>query len=276
MAAFIRIKIMAVWYIVTALYLGSICFNASGAMTSEMSAHDIVQKSSEVDKVSSWSAHAVMRLTAKNGSERVRESLNVNQLDKNGYDQKRLANFIAPADIKGTKVLIHEHRDGEDDIWVYLPSMNKVRRLVSSNKKDSFVGSDFSYTDILTPRVDDYDHTLLRRENLDNVPCFVIESVPKSDKIKRDTGYSRTVSWIRTDNFVRIQADFSDVGGLPYKHMHVSAVTEVSAHDGKWLIERVEMLDIQSGHRTEIIFKDIKVGRKADENMLSPNSLDRK
>lgn len=276
MAAFIRIKIMAVRYIVTALYLGSICFNASAAVASEMSAHYIVQKSSEVDKVSSWSAHAVMRLTAKNGSERVRESLNVNQLDKNGYDQKRLANFIAPADIKGTKVLIHEHRDGEDDIWVYLPSMNKVRRLVSSNKKDSFVGSDFSYTDILTPRVDDYDHTLLRRENLDNVPCFVIESVPKTDKIKRDTGYSRTVSWIRTDNFVRIQADFSDVGGLPYKHMHVSAVTEVSAHDGKWLIERVEMLDIQSGHRTEIIFKDIKVGRKADENMLSPNSLDRK
>lgn len=276
MAAFKRIKIMAARHIITSLYLGSIFFNASAAVASEISAHDIVQKSSEVDKVSSWSAHAVMRLFAKNGSERIRESLNENQLDKNGYDQRRLANFVAPADIKGTKVLINEHRDGEDDIWVYLPSMNKVRRLVSSNKKDSFVGSDFSYTDILAPRVDDYDHTLLRRENIDNVPCFVIESVPKTEKIKRDTGYSRTVSWIRTDNFVRIQADFSDVRGLPYKHMHVSAVKEVSAHDGKWLNEKVDMLDIHSGHRTEITFEDIKVGRKVNENMLSPSSLDRK
>lgn len=276
MAALIRIIIIVAGYAITALCLGSICFNAFAVGPTELSARDIAQKSSEVDKVSSWSTRAIMRLTAKNGSERVRESLNANQLDKNGYDQKRLANFITPADIKGTKVLIHEHRDGDDDIWVYLPSMNKVRRLISNNKKDSFVGSDFSYTDILTPRADDYNHTLLRRENLDNIPCFVIESVPKTTEIKRDTGYSKIISWIRTDNFVRIQADYLDVGGLPYKHMRVSSVMEVNARDGKWLIEKIEMLNLQSGHHTEITFKDIQVGNKADENILSPNRLDRK
>jgi hypothetical protein len=68
---------------------------------------------------------------------------------------QRFVQFISPADISGSNILIHEHRKGNDDIWIYLPSVKKVRRLLANSKKESFMGTDFSYTDITTPKVDE-------------------------------------------------------------------------------------------------------------------------
>lgn len=234
----------------------------------------IVQKSSEVNKIYSWNSKTTMLLISKKGSKRIRESVNYNKLDKNGYDTMRLIRFTAPADIKGTNILIHERRDGNDNIWIYLPSMKKVRRLIAGNKKDSFVGTDFSYTDIVTPRVQDYSHTLLRRELLNGIECFVIESVPKTEKIRKNTAYTKKIAWIRTDNFVRIKSELYDLSGMLYKIMQVISIKEVNRKRGKWLVEKVEMRNIQSGHSTIITFNNIKVGETLSNKLFMPNRLD--
>lgn len=237
-------------------------------------AEEIVRKSNEVDKIQGWSSKNTIRLISKMGSERVRESINYNMLDKNGHDTMRLIRFTAPADIKGTNILIHEHSDGSDDIWTYLPSMKKVRRLIAANKKDSFVGTDFSYADIVTPKVQDYSHTLLRRESLNGIPCFVIESIPRTEEIKKNIGYAKMVSWIRTDSFVRIKSELYDPSGMLYKIMQVNSVKEVDRQRGKWLAEKVEMRNIETGHSTIIIFNNIKVGEALNNNLFLPNRLD--
>lgn len=240
----------------------------------ELSADEIVQKTNDVDKISSWSSKNTMRLISKGGRERVRESVNYNKLDNTGNDTMRLIRFTAPADIKGTNILIHEHSDGSDDIWTYLPSMKKVRRLIAANKKDNFVGTDFSYADIVTPNVHDYSHTLLRRESLNGIPCFVIESIPRTEDIKKNTGYAKTVSWIRADSFVRIKSELYDPSGMLYKIMQVSSVKEVDRQRGKWLVEKVEMRNIETGHSTIITFNNIKVGEALDHKVFLPNRLD--
>ena len=256
----------------------SIIFSFSSQVSAkdpkDLSAEEIVRKSNDVDKIASWRSKNTMRLISKGGNERVRESVNYNKLQPNGHDTLRLIRFTSPGDIKGTNILIHEHSDANDNIWTYLPSIKKVRRLVSSNKKDSFVGTDFSYTDIVTPRVQDYSHTLLRRESFNGIPCFVIESIPRTEEIRKNNGYSKTVTWIRTDNFVRVKAELYAPLGMLYKVMQVSSVMEVDRQRGKWLVEKVEMQNIETGHSTVITFTEIKVGGDINNMLFQPNRLD--
>jgi len=248
---------------------------ASPAQATDLSALDIVQKSAKSDKVESWSARVAMRLIAKNGSERIRESVISNKLQPNGTDMQRLVHFLSPADINGTKILIHEQSKAHDDIWIYLPSMKKVRRLLSNNQKDSFMGTDFSYTDITTPKVNDYVHTLLRREDVDGATCYVIESVPITEDTRKDTGYSKSVTWIRVDTYVRIKAELYDLSGSPYKSMRVHTLREIDTQRKKWLPEHIEMRNLQSGHATVITFNDIKTGTAIGDRLFAPNSLDK-
>lgn len=253
------------------LFVG-IAFTVHAAETAP---DEIVRRSSEADKLPCWNSSITIRLKDKNGSDRLREGSLFTKLDPNGYDARRLIRFSSPADIKGTNVLIHEHRDGNDDIWTYLPAMKKVRRLIAANKKDSFVGTDFSYYDIVTLKVQDHTHALLKREDVNGIPCFVIESVPKTEQIKKDTGYSRTITWIRTDNFVRIKAELFDVNGRLFKIMNVHAIKELDKTRNKWLVEKVQMKNMLTGHETSIEFGNIETSAAADDQLFSANRLDR-
>src|SRR5260370_3918073 len=109
-------------------------------------------------------------------------------------DSKLLVKFTFPSDIKGTAFLQIEHIEADDDEWIYLPALGKSRRLVANNKKDSFVGSDFSYGDISLPSVDLYEHRLMSSEVIDNHDCYEVESLPKSDTTKTDIGYGRKLN----------------------------------------------------------------------------------
>jgi hypothetical protein len=62
--------------------------------------------------------------------------------------------------------------------------------------------------------------------------------------------------------------------GALYKIMVVSSIKEVDRQRGKWLVEKVEMQNIETGHSTVIIFSDIKVGEVLDNKLFQPNCLD--
>ncbi len=241
----------------------------------KISAEDIVRKSSEIDKIPGWSARVVMRLIPKSGGERVRESNISSKQKPDTRDMQRLVQFISPADISGSNILIHEHKGTNDDIWIYLPSVKKVRRLLANSKKESFMGTDFTYTDITTPKVEEYRHTLLRREDVNGVSCFVVESVPKTEETRRDTGYSKSVNWIRFDNFVRVKSELHDLSGVLFKVMQVHSVKEVSGQAGKLLLQEVEMKNLQSGHTTILTFHNIDTGGAVSDKLFSPGRLDR-
>ena len=141
-------------------------------------------------------------LTNKAGKQRVRKTIGTSKLQGNGIDNMRMTRFLEPADVKGTVSLLIEHSEKDDDIWIYLPSVKKVRRLVSSNKRDSFVGTDFSYGDIIGHKVNEWTHTLVKEEAVDGKPCYVIESVPK-------IGMPRHCSLARSGGFAWVGAAVS-------------------------------------------------------------------
>ena len=72
---------------------------------------------------------------------------------------KALVRFLEPFDVRRTSVLILENADANDDLWVYLPALRMTRRISSSQRADSFFGTDLSYEDVEPKHADDYDVT---------------------------------------------------------------------------------------------------------------------
>jgi outer membrane lipoprotein-sorting protein len=224
----------------------------SAAPAQQPSAKEIMERNFFVSKVSSLRIESTMVLVNARGQERIRRNTAMFKLQPNGIDSKIVIQFSAPADITGTAVLQVEHADGEDDLWIYLPALKKSRRLVANNKKDSFAGSDFSYGDITLPKIDLYRHSLLRTEKVDGADCYVVESVPVTDAIKSNTGYSRKVTWVRTDSFMESKVDYYDVAGRLLKTQTTGRHQLIEPAKGRWFALSREMTNHQTGHRTKI------------------------
>lgn len=239
----------AFWILACGLIAAVVGTRASGA---ELTAREIMEKNFFVSKVSALKADSTMVLINDRGQKRERRNTTIIKLQSNGVDSKFLVRFSAPADIKGTGFLQIEHSEGDDDQWIYLPALKKSRRLVANNKKDSFVGSDFSYGDISLPKVDLYRHTLVRSEKIGDTECYVIESVPADVTVRANSGYSRKVSWIRADNFFEQKVEYYDLGSRLLKTQQVDRIQKVDPEKGRWFAQHREMINHQTGHRTVI------------------------
>lgn len=245
------------------------------AATAELSARDIMEKNFFVSKVKSLDTQATMLLINDKGQTRERKSTTLSKLQPNGIDSKLLVKFTTPADIKGTAFLQVQHLDSDDDEWIYLPALAKSRRLVANNKKDSFVGSDFSYGDISLPQVDLYQHTLLRSETSDAQECYVIESIPKTETTKADSGYSKKITWVRKDNFFESQVEYYDLSGRLLKTQHVSVFKLLEPNPPRWTALHREMLNQQTGHKTLFDFDKVEAGVPIADDLFTTRYLER-
>lgn len=247
----------------------------SVASAAELSARDIMEKNFFVTKTKTLKSATIMVLINDKGQERERKSTTVSKLQANGIDSKLLIKFETPADIKGTGFLQIEHADADDDLWIYLPALKKSRRLVANNKKDSFVGSDFSYGDILLPKVDLYRHALLRTEVIDANDCYVIESVPRDDAVKRSSGYSKKHTWVRKDNFLETKVEYYDVFGRLLKTQTTADHKLVERDNGRWIALKRRMVNHQTGHKTNFEFVRIEPGVAVADGLFTTRYIER-
>ena len=106
--------------------------------------------------------------------------------------------------------------------------------VVADNKRDSFVGSDLTFDDIIGHKPADWTHALMRADTFEGRAVWVIESLPKDDAIRERTGYSRRVSWIDRKTFVPLKLEFWDEAGAPLKTSTAGTVVAVEGARGKW------------------------------------------
>ena len=241
----------------------------------EVNLAEIVQKSLAVNKVLDSTSDATFTLISKTGQERVRKTFGVSKLQTNGEDNMRMTRFMAPADVKGTVSLLIEHSAADDDIWIYLPALKKVRRLVSSNKKDSFVGTDFSYGDVIGHKTAEWSYKLLREESEAGMPCYVVEATPKSDAVRDSSGYAKRVIWIRKDNFFAIRGELWDEAVQPVKTFRMTELQEVDPARRKWQAMRLEAKNLQTGHQTVIHFENFKVNQKVRDEFFTTRYMEK-
>jgi hypothetical protein len=234
----------------------------------------VMAQNAAVFKVADSVSDATFTLINKAGQERVRRTASVTKLQANGVDNMRLTRFTAPADVKDTVTLMIENSARDDDIWVYLPALKKVRRLVASNKKDSFVGTDFSYADVIGYKVSEWDYKLLREDTLDGQAVYVVEALPKSAAVRSDTGYGRRTDWIRKDNLMTVKSELLDAGEQPLKTIVFSDLRLVDAGRGKWQAMQMEASNLQTGHRTVIRIDNFKANQDVKDDLFTPRYME--
>lgn len=218
---------------------------------------ELMRKNFMATKVTGFAGKVAMTLTNQRGEQRVRMMSVRSRLRGNGVDSAVLTGFLHPGDIKGTGFLQLENSAGNDDIWVYLPALGKTRRLAANNKRDSFFGTDFSYGDVLLPPVDHYEHRWLRTESINGVACHVIESRPKEQSTRDDTGYSRRVTWMNPVHHVEAKVEYYDTSDRLLKTQTIGEVREMEPQKGRWLALRREMVNHQTGHKTLYVFEQV-------------------
>ncbi|MFN7835458.1 MAG: outer membrane lipoprotein-sorting protein [Burkholderiaceae bacterium] len=233
----------------------------------------LMLKSDEASRVKDSTAQATFTLTNRSGNTRVRKIQGYSRQVVGGTQQMRLVRFVSPADIKGTSTLLIEHARSEDDIWVYLPSLGKVRRLSASQKKDAFIGTDFSYGDVIGHKVDEWNHALKGEEPIDGTPCWVVESTPVDDGVKNNTGYGRRVSWLRKNDAMPARQVFYDPAGQLLKRFTASDIRAVGK--GRYLAYDSQVENLQTGHKTQLHYDDYKADTGLSADLFTTQELER-
>ncbi|MEE4213639.1 MAG: efflux RND transporter permease subunit [Bacteroidales bacterium] len=234
----------------------------------DFSAKEVMDKSREAMKVESFEAVASLNITDSRGNVRERSNITASKSYSDGTE-KRLIKFLSPADVEGTTMLIYDYDEGQDDMWIYLPALKRTRRIVSSEKGKSFMGSEFSNADMSSPPADDFNHRILEESG----DQYVIESVPVNSEKKDEYGYARKISTINKRNFLVTKMDFFDSYDEHYKTIIIEDTKEVS--EGKFIIKHMRAENLINDRRSEIVMSDIRTGTQVRDELFNVSALGR-
>jgi outer membrane lipoprotein-sorting protein len=241
---------------------------AAVALYAEPTGAEIMQAVYDRPQGRDTSGTLTMTLADSRGRERVRVLKQI--LGRYGDIDKKLMVFQSPADVRGTSFMNWSYKaEGkDDDQWIYLPALKRVRRISSEGKGDYFMGSDFTYDDLGDRHPSEDTHKLTGTETVDGEECWVVESVPK------DPGYmySRTVTRVSKEKNVGVKRDFYDRRGSHLKTLTVHRVEKIS---GAWVLLKVEMRNVRNNTHTIMEFTDVAVDTGIPENSFSERTMTR-
>lgn len=184
------------------IFFAVLLFSAK-SYTENLSPKDIAEQVFHRDVGKNSESEATMLLIDKNNRKKSRD-FSQKRVKKNGLE-KNLIIFRSPAEIEGTAFLTIEKKGWETDQFLYLPALKRSRRIVSSQKDQKFVNSDFTYEDMERHPVDQYSYKLLKTDKFNNLDCYVLEANPLKNS---DSQYTKTVSYIHKDSFVTLYKKF--------------------------------------------------------------------
>lgn len=216
-----------------------------------------------------------MKLIDRRGKERIRETRGFR---KYFGDEKRTAIFyLSPNNIRDTAFLTYDYPqvDQDDDQWLYLPALRKVRRISASDRGDYFLGTDFTYEDIKKESkiaAEDYRFQTLRADSVDGHAVWVVEATPISEKVAQELGYGKVVLWVDAEIWISRLTEFWDTRGEPLKTTRSLDIRRV---DGIWTSHRLEVEQHQTHHRTLFTFSEVKYDTDIDDKVFTEGALRR-
>jgi len=183
-------------------------------------------------------------------------------------NSRAILKFTAPAEVKGVALLIVNHPDRASDQWMWTPAIERDRRIALQDRSTRFFGTDFSFEDLEERDVNQYDYQLIGEETVDGASCWKVQSVPKE---RKSSQYSRSVVWIRKDNyaFARIESYVKDavVRRLDY--------SDIENVQGIWTARRLEMTDLRRGSRTRLTLDKLQYNGPMNEEDFTLQALRR-
>jgi hypothetical protein len=176
--------------------------------------------------------------------------------------------FHKPASVKNTRFLMKERAGGDDDQWIYLPGLGRVRRIAASEGDSSFMGTDFTYNDMEGRDVAEDRHSILREESLEGYDCYVVESVPKDPSSSQ---YSKRIQWVARENWIPIKVEFYDKEGELLKVMRSSRIETVQGYP---TVINTVMENVQTGHATELNIQKLRYNEELPEGLFTVHFLE--
>ncbi|NEW61162.1 outer membrane lipoprotein-sorting protein [Sulfurovum sp. bin170] len=244
------------------------------AVAEETDARAIMEKVDARDEGDTLEQDMMMVLIDKNGKERTRD---IKSYAKDfGEDSHKTMFFKSPSDVKNTAFLTYDYDDSvkDDDQWLYLPALKKVKRIPSTDKSSSFMGSDFSYFDMTDRDLEDYDFKLLKETQVRGHDAWMIESTPRNQEIIDESGYEKTIAIVRKDNYMVVRAiNFMSSGKK--KYLDIKKIREES---GIWLIDEMTMTTKKGKrtlHKTILSFDNVTLNGKIDDGVFTTRRLEK-
>jgi hypothetical protein len=229
---------------------------------------ELAQKSDEVtDGFISSSSTMTMTLINKAKQKTVRQMSSKILEGKNG--DKSLMVFLTPADVKGTKMLTHEHINKDDDQWMFLPALKRVKRIASRNKSGSFMGSEFSYEDTANNSWEKYTYTdELKEIMIDGKKHYISTRIPKD----KNSGYSKQVTTINATTFLVSKVDYYD---RKKELLKTALFTKWNKIDEVYMSSEIVMTNHQNRKETILQWSDQKIKAGFSKKDFSKRKLKR-
>ena len=187
--------------------------------------------------------------------------------DKDDYcgDQKLYVYFDRPADVKKMVFMVWKHTDKDDDRWLYLPALDLVKRIAATDKRTSFVGSDFFYEDVSGRSINEDVHEL--EQTTDNY--YVLKNTPKDpDSVE----FSYFKMWVHRATFIPVKTEFYDKKGEKYRVYEALKVDNIQGYP---TVTKASMKNLRTGGQTVLEYSDVVYNPGIPENIFSERYLRR-
>lgn len=253
---------------------------APAAPAGALTPYEIMRREDTLEAGKTLSTTTTMVLIDAQGRQRVRELKNY-RFGESGKDTRTLVLFLSPADVRNTGYLNYswEGSDKEDDSWLYLPALRRVKRIAGGDKSNAFMGSDFNYSDLNGNKLDDWNYAWVNEsESVEGRDCWVIEATPKPEALKKvlkETGYVRRHVWIRKDNFVAVRGLYWLERGGRQKRLSVNDLQQV---DGIWTAKEIKMETLKGEnveHTSILKLADVAYNVALSEEFFTTRTMER-
>jgi hypothetical protein len=260
-------------------------FSLSSSLLYAQTALEIMQKVLDRDDGDNVVSKMQMQLIDKKGHKRVRDMKTFSK-DK-GKDELKLIFFLSPSDVKNTAFLTYDYANDEkdDDQWLYLPALNKTKRIPSADKDSSFMGSDFTYSDMTDPVLSDYTFKILKdgvvkrksangkKVTIEKV--WIIQRTPKNQDVIDETGYLKSIAYVRKDNYIITRAKHWLKKAGRVKYMDLKQTKIINGIEFETILTATTKKGKRTLHKTILINSDIKVNQDLKESMFTVRTIEK-
>lgn len=240
----------------------------SSVHAEELTGRDIAVKMDAVDSSLDSTRKAVM--VVQRGSQQLVRRMEI-YTKRYDPDRRSLIKFIDPPDARDIMYLTWTYQDfaREDDMWVFLPSENLVRRISGGGKKGTFMRSDLANEDIERREVDDDEHRLVGSETFAGVDCYVVEFASKK---QRQTNYAKRVVWVRKDLWLPVKTEYYNKRGRHFKTALYGGFEQIV---GIWTSTKFTVETPSEGSRTLMQYESVEYNRGLTDTLFEQSVLQR-
>ncbi|MDP1648560.1 MAG: outer membrane lipoprotein-sorting protein [Rubrivivax sp.] len=208
-----------------------------------------------------------MELVDRGRAPRVRELITY-RVDRGRGETAYLVRFLEPRDIAGTGLLSLNRVDGSNEQSLYLPELDRVRRIAGDRKGGRFVGSDLYYEDLQERKPARDRHRLIGRETVNGIACEILESTPLD---AADSVYLKRISWIDPQTLLAYRIDYFERDpAAPSKRWELLAHKRIQ---GYWTATDSRVTDLNTGHSTRLTVEKAVYDRRLPAKLFTPQAL---